>query len=275
MKAIAPKLYGLEVVETTPDSVTLEAFVNMTNPTPYYATIPYVDINLLVNDTILGHATARNMELHPGNNTGLHVSAVWDPTAGGHSAPGVARNFISQYVSGYNTTISVQTHKDTIPFFPQLGAVLSNISIDIPTPRLKPPKNPNHGPDDDEDDGRSHFIQDTTMHLLSSTATFTLLSPLRKNTLHLTHINATALWNHTEPVGFILYDVPFAVPPGASQTPRLPVEWDLLSVGYEAIREALGGSLKLDANAEVSVRLGNWEETIWFVGHGIGAKVRP
>ncbi len=86
------------------------------------------------------------------------------------------------------------------------------------------------------------------MHLFSSTATFTLISPLPHSTMYITHINATAFYNHTEPVGSILYNLPFAVPPGAAQTPRLPVDWDLGTVGYDAVKSALGGRLKLDAS---------------------------
>ena len=112
------------------------------------------------------------------------------------------------------------------------------------------------------------------MHLFTSTATFTLLSPLSHNTIYITHINATALYNHTEPVGKIDHDLPFAVPPGATTSPRLPVEWSIGSVGYAAVRDALGGTLKLDAKATVSVRVGAWEEKVWYEGHGIGAHVK-
>ena len=112
------------------------------------------------------------------------------------------------------------------------------------------------------------------MHLVSSTATFTLLSPLHYETLYLTSIDAVALYNHTEPVGIIKYDIPFAVPPGATTSPRLPVDWSLGSVGYDAIRQALGGTLKLDAKANVSVKVGNWKQDVWYHGRGIGASVR-
>ena len=111
------------------------------------------------------------------------------------------------------------------------------------------------------------------MHLFTSTATFTLLSPLPSTTLYITHINATALYK-TSPVGALHYDLPFAVPPGASQSPRLPVEWSLDSVGYEAVRKALGGELELEARAVVGIRIGGWEERVWFVGSGIGASVK-
>lgn len=112
------------------------------------------------------------------------------------------------------------------------------------------------------------------MHIISSRATFVLLSPLPTTTLFITSIDATAYYNHTEVVGTIEYNYPFAVPPGASTTPKLPVAWTLGGAGYDAVRDALGGELKLDATADVGVRIGLWEEMVWYVGSGIGAKVR-
>jgi hypothetical protein len=112
------------------------------------------------------------------------------------------------------------------------------------------------------------------MHLFSSTATFTLLSPLPQSTIFITWINATAYYNHTEPVGNITYSFPFAVPPGVTKSPRLPVKWSLDGVGYEAVKQALGGTLKLDAKATVGVMVGQWQERVWFSGAGIGVHVQ-
>ena len=111
------------------------------------------------------------------------------------------------------------------------------------------------------------------MHLISSTAAFTLSSPLSSTTLFLTSVNATA-FHESKPAGRIVYDLPFVVPPGVSQTPRLPVDWSLGSVGYDAIKQALGGSVTLSAVADVGVRLGRWEERVWYRGGNIGAGVR-
>jgi len=111
------------------------------------------------------------------------------------------------------------------------------------------------------------------MHLITSTATFTLLSPLRTSTLYVTYLNATAFY-HEDKVGHIDYDLPFAVPPGATTSPRLPVQWNLGSVGYDAVKGALGGTLRLAAKATVGVKLGEWEERIWYRGKGIGANIR-
>lgn len=72
----------------------------------------------------------------------------------------------------------------------------------------------------------------------------------------------------------MLYDLPFKVPPGASTTPRLPVDWTIDGVGFEAVKKALGGTLKLDAMAYVGIRVGKWEDRIWFRGRGLGARVR-
>ena len=112
------------------------------------------------------------------------------------------------------------------------------------------------------------------MHLLSSTADFTLLSPFRHTTIYLTYINATAFYNHTDPVGVITYDLPIEVPPGATKTPRLPVDWSLGSVGYDAVKDALGGTLKLAAKANVSVRIDQWVQLVHFEGDGIGAHIQ-
>lgn len=111
------------------------------------------------------------------------------------------------------------------------------------------------------------------MHLLTSTSTFSLLSPLSHTTLYLTSINATA-YHEGAPAGKILYEGSLAVPPGESTTPRLPVTWSLDSVGYRAVREALGGTLRLSAEAEVGVRIGSYAVGVWYKGGGIGAKVR-
>ena len=111
------------------------------------------------------------------------------------------------------------------------------------------------------------------MHLVSSTANFVLASPLKHTTIDITHINATAYY-HDDAVGKILYDGDLEVPPGESETPKLPVDWSLDSVGYDAIKSALGGTLKLKAFAYVGVRIGAFQERIWYRGRSIGAKVR-
>ncbi|KAF2142445.1 uncharacterized protein K452DRAFT_326348 [Aplosporella prunicola CBS 121167] len=273
---LAPKVGGLRILDTTESSLTLEALVNFTNPTDYSATVPYADINLLTNGTVLGHVTARDIKVKPGNNTNVVVQAVWDPlSASGEEGRAVGRELLSQYISGFNTTLTLRTHANTIPAQPALGRALADLPLKLPTPRLH---NPSSGDDDDDndspDDKAPHFIRSATMHLLTSTATFTLLSPLSTTTLYITHLNATAYY-HSHPVGRIVHDCTFPVPPGGPATsPRLPVQWSIGGVGYDAVKRALGGRLKLGAKAEVGVRVGRWEEEVWFLGKGIGAGIR-
>lgn len=114
------------------------------------------------------------------------------------------------------------------------------------------------------------------LHMWSSTAVFTLSSPLHKSssTLYINNIDATAFYNHTEPVGRIDYQLPFAVPPGISQTPKLPVTLNLDGVGYEAVKRAFGGTLRMDAKAHVGVSLGEYSTILFYQGKGIGAKIR-
>lgn len=45
-------------------------------------------------------------------------------------------------------------------------------------------------------------------------------------------------------------------------------------MGFEKVREAVGGRLVLDARAEVGVGVGRWGVRVWFEGRGVGASVR-
>lgn len=108
------------------------------------------------------------------------------------------------------------------------------------------------------------------MHILSSTATFTLASPIA---LSITDLSASAYHNGSK-IAQIDYNLPFDVPKNRNgfETPKMPVDWALDQLG--TVREALGGNLKLDARAEIGVRIGRWAQRVWFEGRGIGAKVR-
>ncbi|KAF5648109.1 uncharacterized protein FTJAE_1459 [Fusarium tjaetaba] len=265
---LKPQVGEIEVMETTETGIQMRALVNLTNPTPYAAVVPYLSVHILHDGELLGEAISRNVTFDLGKNTNLPVLATWDPLRfGGEKAQAIGRKLLSDYVSGKNTTLTARTHRRSVPNVPIIGEALSKINITLPTPRITVPG------EDEHEGEKPHFIADATFHLFSSTATFTLLSPLLYNTLYIEHINATALYNHTEPVGQIIHDEPFPATPGRSQTPRLPVIWSASSVGYGKLKEALGGSLKLDAIANVTVRLGSWTEKIHYTGKGIGAKV--
>lgn len=87
-------------------------------------------------------------------------------------------------------------------------------------------------------------------------------------------MNATALYGPTERIGRIYYSRPFYIPPGISNSPRLPVDLDLGGVGHSALKKALGSTLEINAVAEVGVRIGNYTDIITYRGKGISANVR-
>ncbi|PHH65118.1 hypothetical protein CDD81_3249 [Ophiocordyceps australis] len=263
---VNPAVGDLRIVETWRTGIRLHALVNMTNVTPYTATIPYVNIHVMKQGFVLGEAIVQDTALKHGVNSDISVGAIWDPTSfGGKEARQVGQRLVSDYLSGKKTTVQLQTHGKTVPSMPALGKGLSRFNITLAAPRLKLPGS---------DGGGDGFIRDAVFHLLSSTASFMLASPLKHDTLHIERINATAYYNHTEPIGQIVdTDQPFDAPPGLSQTPRLHVDWSPSRVGLGKLREAIGGSLKLDARANVTVRLGSWVEEFGFEGGGIGARV--
>lgn len=266
LAALNPEIGELQILNTSSTGIQIRAAVNVTNPTPYTASIPFISIRLMKGEYVMGKAIAKDLEFGHGQNKNIMIEMTWDPASfGGDRGHEVGRRLLSEYLSGKNTTMTLKAHKHSIPTMPVFGEALSRLNITLPAPRLKLPG-------DDGSEGRG-FIRDATFHVFSSTATFTLASPLGYDTVHVEYINATAFYNHTEPIGQITYDQTIHVPPGLSQTPYLPVEWSADHVGFDKLRDALGGNLKLDAVADVSVRVGSWTEDIHYTGKGIGAKV--
>ncbi|KAJ9610018.1 hypothetical protein H2200_006348 [Cladophialophora chaetospira] len=233
-----PEVKGLEIVDSTESSLTLQARVNATNPTDYSATIPFCNVSIFVNDTRVGYAWISDQTIVPGPNN-LTARASWETGK-------IGAEWLSQYISGYNTTLTIKSHPDSIPNFPD-----PKIEMSVPTPHMI-----------------SHPLKETTMHLLTSTATFILVSPLAFLVMNM---SASAYYNGSE-VGTINYEYPFEIVPGENLTPRLPVAWG--SNAFDTIRDALGGTLKLDAKADVGVKMGRWQQNLWFEGKGLGAKIR-
>ncbi|KAJ5176274.1 uncharacterized protein N7482_002151, partial [Penicillium canariense] len=266
------RIVSLELGETSESSLAVSVRLNFTNPTDYSAVVPFVDARVLFNDTAVGHVTARNISVVPGNNTEVSINIFWDPlNNGGLDGVEAGRALVSSYISGFNTTVRIQTHEGTFPALPDLGKSLSVLALDVPIPHMSTPRSPD---DDNDDESRQHFIQDATLHLWSSTAEFTLFSPLNQTSITITSIDATAFYEKDEPVGHIKYYQQFDVPPGISHSPRLPVDLVLGGVGYDALRKALGQSLEMDAVAKVGVRIKKYADIVFYRGKGIGAKVR-
>lgn len=98
---IKPRLQSFKILHTTQSTVSLQATVNFTNPTPYSATIPFVDCLMLFNGSALAHMTGRELAIVPGENTGVTVEALWNPlAAGGKKGVEAGRELISSYISG-------------------------------------------------------------------------------------------------------------------------------------------------------------------------------
>ncbi|KAL1960225.1 hypothetical protein VTO42DRAFT_8768 [Malbranchea cinnamomea] len=271
MSDLKPRIESVMIAQTTRTSVNVVARMNFTNPTAYSAYIPFVDMRLAHNGTDVAHLIARDLSIQPGENSRVEVECLWSPLKeSGVDGVIAGRALLSRYVSGLNTTVSLRPFEGTIPSLPTLGRNLSGLELEFAIPRLGRPGDDGSAPDGDH----PRFIRDATVHLWSSTAVFTLLSPLRATTIFITSIDATAFYKRDKAVGRIQYKLPFAVPPALSRTPRLPVELDFGGTGYEALKRALGGTLKLDAVADVGVMLGDYEDLLFYQGEAIGVKVR-
>jgi hypothetical protein len=92
-----PVIKNLEIISTTPDSLLIRTTVDVTNPSNYSATVPFADVHILVNNTLLGHATVRDLVVVPGLNKNLTAEAEWSPGKDGRS---FGSELLSQYISG-------------------------------------------------------------------------------------------------------------------------------------------------------------------------------
>ena len=116
------------------------------------------------------------------------------------------------------------------------------------------------------------------MFLFSSTAEFSVKNPLPHNGIIIQTVDGVAMYNGST-IGTITYENKFLVKPGkegGTITPRLPVNWSLGDVGYEVMRKALGGELKLHAEAKCRLSIGNLGMDVFYNGSDpISAHVRP
>ncbi|KAL5000708.1 hypothetical protein BDV10DRAFT_183182 [Aspergillus recurvatus] len=285
LHGLEPQVESLELGATTESSLLVETVLNFTNPTQYSASVPLLDLLLVYNETKVAHLTAKDVTIVPGTNTGVNVNLQWSPLGlGGPSAVLAGQDLISRFVSGkftsaqttsFNTSIMMKTHEGTIPALPKLGQALSRLGFEVQIPNLSHGGDPNSDPDQPgQNDGHKGFIQDATLHLWSSTAEFTLFSPLSHTILEVTSIEAQAFYQHDHEVGDIDYFTPFAIRPGLSHSPRLPVDLNLGGIGYDAVKRAVGGTLDLDTVAKVGVRIEKYIDTVHYRGKGIKAKVK-
>ncbi|KAL4956552.1 hypothetical protein BDW69DRAFT_158272 [Aspergillus filifer] len=158
---LKPHLESLELGATTESSLQVKTKINFTNPTPYSATVPLVDLLMVYNATKIAHVTARNVNVVPGANTGVNVDLQWSPLdLSGQPGVLAGQELLSQFVSGFNTTVTMTTHERSIPALPKLGQALSRLGLEVQIPKLTPGSDPDQPGDDN---GHKGFIRDATV----------------------------------------------------------------------------------------------------------------
>ena len=109
IQSLVNKVLDLRILDSTPSTLLIEATVNVTNPTNYSISIPYVDIHLVSNGTVLGSMIAQDMLVSPGINNHTIGLAKWDPAGlSGDKGVEVGRELLSQFISGmhFHSTIN-------------------------------------------------------------------------------------------------------------------------------------------------------------------------
>ncbi|KAK6336039.1 hypothetical protein TWF730_003411 [Orbilia blumenaviensis] len=257
-------------MSSTKTSVRMSAEVTFFNPTNYTAIIPYLNILFIKNGTVLGNGTLVNAAVGRGENH-VAVEAFWAPADGGEDARVIGKTLLDEYVSGGNSTITVRAHEGSIPSLPTLSKALESLAFTLPLP--PPPLDSFPNPPDADPADPPRFVQSATLHISRSAGSFELRNPFKRDTIFISDITGVATHNGTL-LGTLDYPYQLAIPPGLSETPLISVKWTLRGVGFDILRKAAGGILKIDAKAECNVKIGRWEERLKFHGSGIGAHVQ-
>lgn len=282
LTTVPPALLGLDVIDSTNHSLTVKATLVLWNPSKISATLGDMSFLWSYSDYVIGMATVPDLKIITGNNTiecfGMMNPALDCKRKGPHNpacdpegARNASREFISKYISGDNsTTIDILGYAGSTQI-PLLQPMMASFAISSHLPVIK-------------DD----FLISATMYLLSSTLILELKNPLDTE-ITVLYVNGTASYKD-ERLGRILVDFehdiaspkPIVIPAndhhdensGYVKTPRLPVTFDITSVGYEALKKALGGSLEVDVICHIKARVGNMAMWVDFVKDGVQAEVR-
>ncbi|KAG0261894.1 hypothetical protein DFQ27_002722 [Actinomortierella ambigua] len=266
---VPPKLEQIDVVDSTENSLTIKARLVLINPSSISASLGSLSFFWGYNGFLVGLATVPSAALVPGPNTietlGMMDSSLDcrqrrnDPTCDPDDAAQAARAFLSGYISGDNTTaIDILGHAESTKI-PLLQPLISSLTIRSSLPVME-----------------QDFLLSTTMYLLSSSIVLELLNPL-DTPIWVLYINGTAFYKD-EPLGHIRVDFerdittpkPIEIPAndhqdensGYTKTPRLPVSFELSSIGYEALKQALGGTLEVGILCHIKARVGNMVQWI-------------
>lgn len=104
------------------------------------------------------------------------------------------------------------------------------------------------------------------MHIVTSTAELFLNNPFPHDFITIINIDGKAFFNGST-LGTMHNKFSFKIFPGRSggtMSPRLPVMWKAGSLGYEVMKKAVGGGLKVHAEADCKVRVGEMEMAIYY-----------
>ncbi|KAF9953650.1 hypothetical protein BGZ72_005256 [Mortierella alpina] len=229
---------------------------------------------------VVSRQRVTNVHLQAGNNTiecigmmdpSIDCAQKHDPLCNPKLAMDASREFISKYISGDNsTTIDVLGYAGST-HIPLLKPMLSSFAISSYLPVI------------DQD-----FLISATMYILSSKLELELQNPL-DTVITVLYLNGTASYKGKK-LGHMLIDFehdftspkPILIPAnnhrekdsGYVKTPKLPVVFDLLSIGYEALMKALGGSLEVDVVCHIKAKVGSMLMWVDFVKDGVEAEVR-
>ncbi|KAG0172871.1 hypothetical protein DFQ30_009435 [Apophysomyces sp. BC1015] len=278
MKDPPPKVTSMSIVQGYPRAIQAMTTLVIENPSDIHVNLGEVNLLLLYENQSIGNTTIQEMLLAP--HTANEITAsVWLYFFSSAKADQQKMiDFVGKYISGEdNVNLTISGKHPNATRSKLLQPLVSNFHFVVSPP-----------PFDAEP-----LLADMQINILSSTAVLWLRNPFPDVLMQIMQINATASYEHQE-IGSSYANFtdkgegwkgPIVLPPllcgsGSEnctgtvvETPKIPVMTKKL--GFEAIRQALGGQIEVSVNSTVVVMVDSFIlDNLVYRRDNLTAKVR-
>ncbi len=283
------------------DSAKFMVIANVMNPTNLSISLPYFNVFIKYNNETIINVIIKDCEILKGESFIAILQVIFNPKSehiksdvietNGHGTTTdefiAIEEILSKIISQTDFNITIMTHENSFPVYPDLSKALSGIELTIPFPKYKRDSNHNEenikssslwtipflsDSDDDDKKNKNEFIIGTTMHVLSSDVEFILFNPISNSNINAKVIRAVASYEGTE-VGYVENTPTLIITPGIYKSPRLAITY-AKGIYSDVLRKAINGKLAIDTIAYIVAELGEFKVDLVYQGNEVEADIR-
>ncbi|KAG7660581.1 uncharacterized protein J8A68_005847 [[Candida] subhashii] len=267
---------SIYLLESTEHELRILADVSVFNPTNFTLDLPNEEITIGVqyNDTLLGHATLKDVYIPKQEKVNVSVESVIYSKS--YKDKSKLEYFLSSYVSGGdNSSLIIDIVDNKVKNNHGLNEFIQELSfpnITLPNVDLSYPEEEVNSDSKNEITTNScPFILEATIHLFTSEVELTVYNPISNSELQIEVFQAEA--KHQDQIlGYLLQRECLVVPPGIYKTPKLGIK--INSIGMDILRKAINGELNVEVMAVLNVTLDQFDVQLLYKGSGLKSKIR-